>query len=171
MPWISCAAVWALHAMPQAAGESFVACLRARIAELHAGHDTPIRVVVVGRDRPLAEPVATSLTLVAQEAIRNALRHAAARAIEVEVAYGDDGRVAVTVRDDGRGFQVGCQPGTQEGHFGVEVMIDRMQWAGGECTIVSRPGQGTTVRRSRGRRPHPATCPIGQASNPSRVVQ
>lgn len=135
--------VWALHS-PLATGESLRAALEQRIAQLCEGHETPVRCRFAGIERPLPEAVAANLLLVAQEAVANALLHAAAAAIEVSVAFAET-TVTVVVRDDGRGFAAGDHPGPLQGHFGLEGMLDRMQAVGGSCTVESRPGSGTTV--------------------------
>ena len=136
--------VWALHALPTG-GEPLVASLEALVARLGEGRDTRITCRAEGREVEVSEFVAGNLLLLVQEAITNALRHAAASTIDVAVRFGADGLVTVTVRDDGRGFRVGGQPGPARGHFGIEAMMDRMQAVGGRFRIESREGQGTTV--------------------------
>ena len=135
--------VWALHSLPSDHA-SLVAGLESRIERLREGSETPVRYTVAGVERPVAPTVAANLLLVAQEAVVNALRHAAATTIDVTVEFGSDA-VTLTVRDDGRGFRMGDQPGALHGHFGIEGMFDRMQAVNGECRVESRPGQGTVV--------------------------
>lgn len=135
--------VWALHA-PRAAGDSLPAALEDLIAQLAEGHDTPVRCRFAGAERPLPQATSTNLLLVAQEAVTNALLHAAARAIDVSLTFAASA-ITLVVRDDGRGFTAGDQPGPLQGHFGLEGMSDRMQAIGGGCTVESRPGGGTTV--------------------------
>lgn len=135
--------VWALHT-PHGSIDSLRVALEDRVAGVREGFDTPIRWTFTGREVPLPDTVAASLVLVGQEAVGNALRHAAAGEIEVAVTFNDDS-VAVAVRDDGGGFEMSDRPGPQQGHFGIEGMIDRMQAVGGSCTVRSAPGRGTTV--------------------------
>lgn len=136
--------VWALHALPTG-GEPLVASLEALVARLQEGRDPRITCRAEGREVEVSELVAGNLLLLVQEAITNALRHAAASTIDVAVRFGADGLVTVTVRDDGRGFRVGSQPGPARGHFGIEAMMDRMQAVGGRFRIESPEGAGTTV--------------------------
>lgn len=135
--------VWALHT-PHGAIDSLRVALNERVTLLQESFDTPIRWTFAGRETPLPDTVAASLVLVGQEAVGNALRHAAANAIEVAVTF-DDASARLEVRDDGRGFDTADRPGPQQGHFGIEGMIDRMQAVGGRCTVSSQPGRGTTV--------------------------
>jgi signal transduction histidine kinase len=75
-----------------------------------------------------------------QEALNNASRHAAARNAHVEVVRRES-RIAVCVRDDGRGFE----PQRTRG-LGILGMEERVKRLGGSFAVESRPGQGTTVR-------------------------
>jgi signal transduction histidine kinase len=56
------------------------------------------------------------------------------------------GRVVLTVRDDGHGFDADSAPTPSSGHFGLFGMRERAEKLHGELTIASRPGEGTTVR-------------------------
>jgi signal transduction histidine kinase len=136
--------VWALHALP-AGDEPLPASIETVVARLREGHETSIRCHTEGLESPVSETVVATLLLVVQEAVTNALRHAAASTIDVTVRYGTDDTVTVTVSDNGRGFRYGEQPGSMQGHFGIDGMHDRMQGIDGECRISSEPGRGTTV--------------------------
>jgi two-component system, NarL family, sensor histidine kinase UhpB len=78
---------------------------------------------------------------VAQEALSNATRHSGAERIEVRLRRPDGGGVALDVADDGRGFAFD----ESEGGLGIAGMRERALLVGGELTIESRPGRGTTV--------------------------
>jgi two-component system sensor histidine kinase UhpB len=80
---------------------------------------------------------------VAQEALSNAVRHSGAERIEVALRRGDEG-VELTISDDGRGFAFEAS----ESGLGIAGMRERALLLGGELTIESRPGRGTTVRLS-----------------------
>lgn len=93
-----------------------------------------------GVERPSAA-AALALYRVAQEAITNALKHAHPGAIDVSLEADGD-RYAVTVRDDGAGFDVGAA----HAGFGLLGMRERVHARGGELTVTAAPGAGTTVR-------------------------
>ena len=95
--------------------------------------------------RQVPDVVAGNLFLVAQEAVYNALRHADASRVDVELSFAEPGMVTVRVCDDGRGFVPGQQPGAADGHFGIEGMRDRISRIGGRWTIDSQVGAGTTI--------------------------
>jgi two-component system, NarL family, sensor histidine kinase UhpB len=79
---------------------------------------------------------------VAQEALSNAARHSGARRIAVNLRRLEGGGVELEVADDGRGFAFD----DSEGGLGIAGMRERALLIGGELTIESRPGRGTTVR-------------------------
>jgi two-component system sensor histidine kinase UhpB len=81
---------------------------------------------------------------VAQEALSNAARHSSAARVEVRLRRGGDGGVELEVTDDGRGFAFD----EAERGLGIGGMRERALLIGGELTIESRPGHGTTVRLS-----------------------
>ncbi len=75
------------------------------------------------------------------EALQNAAKHAGT-ASTVSIMLVDDGAaLRFVVRDDGRGFAVG---GTASGQ-GLTNMRDRLAAVGGELTIESASGEGTSV--------------------------
>lgn len=78
---------------------------------------------------------------VAQEALSNAARHSGAERVAVKLRRRGDG-VELEVADDGRGFAFD----ESEGGLGIAGMRERALLIGGELTIESRPGRGTTVR-------------------------
>jgi signal transduction histidine kinase len=76
-----------------------------------------------------------------QEALTNVAKHADASRVRVLIEESDDA-VAVTVEDDGRGFDTGAE---HDG-FGLLGMRERVALAGGELNITSPQGGGTRVR-------------------------
>jgi signal transduction histidine kinase len=77
------------------------------------------------------------------EALQNALKHAVgARRAVVRLDGGPDGELRFMVRDDGAGVGGGpIRPGV-----GITNMTDRLRAVGGQVTVSSRPGVGTTVQ-------------------------
>jgi signal transduction histidine kinase len=81
----------------------------------------------------------TACFRVAQEAITNVLRHARARNLWVRL-YDDAGRLALSVRDDGAGFDVRAVRG-----LGLAGMEERTALVGGSLELRAAPGKGTVV--------------------------
>jgi len=78
---------------------------------------------------------------VAQEALSNAARHSGASHIGVTLRRREDGGVELEAADDGRGFAFD----EAERGLGIAGMRERALLVGGELSIESRPGHGTTV--------------------------
>jgi len=92
-------------------------------------------------------PLAARQTIfrVVQQALDNAGEHAQATAIRVAV-WREDSRVHFTVEDDGHGFSEEDYARAEvNGSFGLKSMRDRAQSAGGELSIRSIAGSGTTI--------------------------
>jgi len=79
---------------------------------------------------------------VAQEALSNVARHSGAQRVQVRLRRREDGGVELSVADDGRGFAFD----QSERGLGIAGMRERALLIGGELTIESRPGRGTTIR-------------------------
>ena len=111
-----------------------------------------IAVDVVAPDLALARlpaEVETALYRIAQEALANVLKHAAAKAVSLVVRreLGGSSGVHLTVEDDGRGFDNDAllqAPGTGKG-LGLVDIRERAALLNGSVTLESRPGSGTTV--------------------------
>ncbi|HEY8472385.1 MAG TPA: sensor histidine kinase [Natronosporangium sp.] len=105
-----------------------------------AGVDT--HVEVTGDRVPLSPALEVALFRVAQEALTNVAKHAAASRVGLTLSYIGDA-VLLDVRDDGRGMTNGHKPG-----FGLSSMRQRIRSVGGMLEIESTPGEGTAVSAS-----------------------
>jgi signal transduction histidine kinase len=97
---------------------------------------------------------------VASEAITNAVKHAEASVIELQVDW-SDGALVVSIRDDGIG---GVDASRGSGIIGLR---DRVHALGGTITILSPPGEGTTLHV---RLPADRGAPLAASSAPRSVV-
>ena len=79
---------------------------------------------------------------IAQEALNNVLKHAAATTIAVSIAA-NERHIALEIHDDGKGLDLSA--GSDEGGIGLSSMRERAEKLGGTLTITSVPGQGMTV--------------------------
>jgi len=88
----------------------------------------------------------TACFRVAQEAITNVIRHAKARTVWVRL-FMASGRLALSVRDDGRGFDLDAvrRRGASGASLGLIGMEERIALAGGSFELRASPGQGTVV--------------------------
>jgi signal transduction histidine kinase len=93
-------------------------------------------------DGRLTTEVETALYRIAQEALTNAVRHAAAREIAV-VLERREGHLVLIVEDDGRGFDADLA--SRSGRLGMIGMRERAEMLGGRLLMESSPGSGTTI--------------------------
>ncbi|MET9064069.1 sensor histidine kinase [Streptosporangium sandarakinum] len=137
-------------APPALQHSSLTAALRRISDAAVAGTGIEVRFEVSGTPLPLPADYDQVLLRVAQGALGNVSRHAAARHAAVTLTYLDD-TVVLDVVDDGRGFAPGrpAQPreddtGRGTG-FGLRAMRDRVTTLGGALTVESVPGEGTAI--------------------------
>ncbi len=137
--------VWALRATSPT-DRTLAEAVRELAARLAQEHDAVIEADVAADLPALPDFAAGNLLLVAQEAMLNAARHAAATATTVRLHVPPPGdAIVLEVADDGRGFDPAARPGGAQGHFGLDGMRERVERIGGTLDIQSAPGQGTTV--------------------------
>lgn len=122
-----------------------LAVLAQRLEE-ESGIETRIRVI--GEARPLEPEEEHALTRVTQEALSNVRKHSGASCAFVSLRY-HPGRVTLDIEDDGAGLE--NSPSRSEateddyGGFGMRSMRERAQRCGGQLTVDSFEGAGTTI--------------------------
>ncbi len=121
-----------------------VSALRRATEDFGDRNALEVRFQVAGQVRRLEAPLELSVFRIAQEALRNVERHAAARNVSLRLDFRPN-RVRVEVEDDGIGFQAEeLQASTRS--LGLLGMKERAHLLGGGLVIESRPGAGTLVR-------------------------
>ena len=102
-------------------------------------------VVVEGDLRKLNPLVRDEAYWIGHEALVNALHHAGAKHIEVEIAY-DSAHLRLRIRDDGSGIDPKIiEAGGKPGHWGMRGMRERATKIGAHLETWSRPGAGTEL--------------------------
>ena len=107
------------------------------------GSGIPVHVATDMR-AAVPQPVASVLYRVAQEALRNAVRHAGAREVQVTLTV-DDRWARLEVRDDGTGFDVAGAE-SAAGGMGLFLMRERIALVDGKFEIDGHASPGTRVR-------------------------
>jgi two-component system sensor histidine kinase DegS len=87
----------------------------------------------------------TVVLRVLQEALQNVRKHGAASTVTVATRIEPDDWV-LTVRDDGRGFDIGAVAARGRRNFGLQFMRERAELIGAHFEVQSRPDGGTLVR-------------------------
>jgi signal transduction histidine kinase len=91
-------------------------------------------------------PEREAMFRIAQEAVRNAVRHSRASQLTLRLTTADGGPV-LEVADDSDGFDAVAVAGTgTDGHFGLRLMTEAARHGGGWLALRSAPGTGTVVR-------------------------
>ncbi|MBE9080924.1 PAS domain S-box protein [Tolypothrix sp. LEGE 11397] len=122
---------------------SLQSALHRLVAQLRtAAMDTTLYYEIEGAVYSLPTEVESNLLRIGQEALTNAIRHANADEIRVELIYDRD-RFCLRVRDNGQGFGVGIIPASLG--FGLLGMSERAERIGAQLTIRSQPGEGTEM--------------------------
>ncbi|WP_405776978.1 sensor histidine kinase [Streptomyces sp. NBC_00859] len=119
--------------------------LKKLVAEWSVSAGVRAEFTVTGTVEPLHEEVEATLLRIAQEALANTERHAAAARVGVTLSYMDD-EMTLDVRDDGRGFDPAALPSrsTDRG-FGLGGMCARAERIAGSVVVESEQGHGTAV--------------------------
>jgi len=103
-----------------------------------------VDLAIVGTPRPSGPRITQQLLRIAQEAVNNAMRHADATRIRIELCY-DAATVALRVSDNGRGFDPARPVFTPEDHWGLANMKERADQIGAQFRLTSSPGAGTEI--------------------------
>jgi two-component system NarL family sensor kinase len=122
-------------------GRTLAQALAALADEWSHKWGVPVRFAATGGAHPLPLRVESGLYRIAQEALTNAVRHAAARHIEVALVT-QPGQARLTVADDGQGFEPNAIPKDRYGLIGLN---ERARLLGGSLDLQSSPGEGTRV--------------------------
>ena len=111
------------------------------------------KVVVQGADKISDATRATAIFRIVQEALTNAMRHAAASQVIVTLEKKDNILIA-EVRDNGIGIKEGRIFDSKS--LGLTGIRERVLLLGGEAVISGKPGEGTVVR---------VTLPLAERAN------
>jgi len=122
--------------------EGLVGVLRQRLdtVEKRAGVETQL---LAEEKLDLPKEIEEGLYRIAQEALNNSLKHAAATGVTVRIQI-EGNRLTMEITDDGRGFDLDTV--TDKGGIGLSSMQERAEKLNGDIRIVSTPGKGTEVQ-------------------------
>jgi signal transduction histidine kinase len=122
--------------------DGLVAAIQTRLEAVESRSGLQVEFLAGNIDH-LPDDIEECVYRVAQEALNNALKHAQAGRVTVNL-HRFDGRVLLEVSDDGRGFDP--EPAAESGGLGLIGMAERAALLKGHFSVDSRPGAGTTVR-------------------------
>lgn len=140
--------------------------LQRYVAEYSNYSGVPVDLLLPTELAQPAKDEEITLFRVVQEALQNVQKHARASHVVVRMAE-EDGGLLLTIHDDGRGFSPDEVDVTTRSGAGLGGMKERAKLVGGELSVASTPGAGTTValRLPRARRDQwPAMEPAEKGS-------
>lgn len=112
---------------------------------LGEGNGLQPSIAVCGDMLPLHPLVLAEALRVAEEAIRNSVRHSSATRLDLYVEYGKKSFV-MRISDNGAGIPESVlQCGSRDGHYGLLGMRERARQLGGELRVTSSPDAGTDI--------------------------
>src|SRR5262249_6731925 len=117
------------------------------------------RVNALGRVRPLPEIIEENLLRVAQEALTNVIKHAAATRATITLDYGLQS-IRLHIQDNGAGFVPDNHAGPRDGHFGLLGITERTNRLRGDFSVGSQPGKGTSLQVTIPTAPLPVSASI-----------
>ncbi len=99
----------------------------------------------VHENLPKAIPVELSLSLyrIAQEALRNAQKYSQSKRVDLGLRI-SDGQLHLSVKDHGVGFRL--DNARRSAGIGLTTMEERAKLSGGQFSVQSSPGKGTTIQ-------------------------
>lgn len=123
---------------------NLLSALQAVAMRLDATGGVEVRVECASA--PPSLPVATihHLRMIARESVTNALKHATAGRVLIDLSVEND-QLRLRVSDDGRGFDIQTETRGKNGHFGCVGIRERARKLGAKVTWRSAPGHGTIV--------------------------
>jgi signal transduction histidine kinase len=108
------------------------------------GERPNLRFVCEGSGKPLRGAVQEEVYRIGREALINALLHAHAENIEMDVRY-DFNSLYLVVRDDGCGMDPKLLAAGRQEHWGLAGMRERAEQMGARLRVWSAPGRGTEL--------------------------
>jgi PAS domain S-box-containing protein len=119
------------------------AALKALVDTMEDSHALSVHLDIRNLPRNVPLPISTALYHIAQEALRNIVKHThPGGAVSVKL-FAQAGTAQLSVRDTGPGFDL--QPLRSHNAIGLASMHERARLLGGDLTLQTAPGRGTTV--------------------------
>jgi two-component system, NarL family, sensor histidine kinase UhpB len=102
-----------------------------------------INLTLTGNLNELGETLNINIYRMVQESINNAIKHAQASVLEIDLKVTDNNALVLMIRDDGKGMDINAVD--QTNHFGLLGMRERVQGLHGSFSIDSKLGSGTVI--------------------------
>ncbi len=124
----------------------FVTALEWMSDEIHRVYHLDVLIEDDGLPKPMAPAVSATMFRAVRELLTNVSKHAKVEKAVVKSSRSDDNTLVVTVSDAGAGFNAEATVSDKNSEaLGLISMRERMNLLGGDISIKSNPGDGTTV--------------------------
>jgi signal transduction histidine kinase len=123
--------------------EGLVVALQARLDAVETRSGVHTEFQVEGESSRLTHPVEEAIYRIVQETLTNVVKHAQAQHVKVYLRFSDH-LFCLKVEDDGVGFDLDAAQ--LRGGLGLRTMQERVQRIGGNLSLASTAGKGTTLR-------------------------
>jgi signal transduction histidine kinase len=134
-------AVWNLR---QDAAAEIVPQLERMAGQISHEFGVPVKCHVSGKPFVFEQAKVHEVLMVAREALYNAVRHGQPTKVELDAEF-EPQRCTVKVSDNGSGFDPAGLAASQNGHYGLLGIRERVERVGGKFTLHSRVGVGTEL--------------------------
>ncbi len=122
----------------------FCEAIRSAAERITDGTPVQFSMAIAGTRQTLLPAVQQDLLRIVLEAVRNAVWHAQATEIHVDVSFSAPHQVRTRITDNGCGFDL--ETGSRKaGHWGLATMRERARRVGAQIEIATSPGQGTRI--------------------------
>jgi PAS domain S-box-containing protein len=118
-------------------------CLKSLCNGINTASEIPVSFESLGQPARIGQNQKVNLYRITQEAVNNAIKHAQAELISVQLNE-DENFIQLTIEDDGKGFSSGTSF-DQSIHHGLANMRERAEIMGGSMTIESDENRGTLI--------------------------
>jgi two-component system sensor histidine kinase DegS len=131
---------------PSVIDQGLIPALENLTQEISRANDINAQITIFGDEQRLSEEMELCLFRIAQEAMRNIVKHAAATKATIKLRYTAN-TIKLTISDNGVGFELPEVMGdlASKHKLGIISMQERSRLIEGKLYLRSRAGKGTTV--------------------------
>ncbi|TAH71503.1 MAG: sensor histidine kinase [Anaerolineaceae bacterium] len=117
------------------------------VNQLMMNHDIKVNLTHNKENHDILPVIKLSIFRMIQEACNNAIKHADAKTISIDILYGEK-NITLSIRDDGRGFETESRKdyvAPDYSGYGLSIMKERVYLLAGSMKIQSTINKGTIV--------------------------
>jgi signal transduction histidine kinase len=127
-------------------GLGFLDTLHDYLTRYRTHYELDVQLIIEANEASLELPaeVGTQVIRIIQEALSNVRKHAGVNQAIIRLKQ-TDGQICISVEDRGQGFDLAKLSQTEKSGFGLQIMAERAEGAGGYLEVDTTPGEGVNV--------------------------